>query len=146
MKTKLKWRLGKLPTSEEVLELVKASLITKEEAKEILFTQETEEDIDAEALKSEIKFLRNLIEKLSNRTQIVEVIKEVHKPYYKYDWYRPYQYWSSNDGVYLCNAGATALNDQALVGSGTINAMCSVDNSALNTSAAISNFSDIKTF
>ena len=51
----LKWRLGKLPSPLEVSTLVNDKIITKEEAREILFKTETEEDRDTEGLKSEIK-------------------------------------------------------------------------------------------
>ena len=56
-KTKLIWRLNKLPTTEELRELVKDKIITNEEARDILFNFESEEDRDSESLKSEIKFL-----------------------------------------------------------------------------------------
>ncbi len=52
--------MGKLPTVEELLHLVNAKLITQDEAKEILFKSETEEDRDKEGLEAEIKFLRDL--------------------------------------------------------------------------------------
>lgn len=100
----LKWRLGKLPTSEEVLELMKNELITKKEAKEILFSEENTEEISISSLKDEIKFLRELVEKLSNKTQIIETIRTIEKPYIHWGWYQPY--------VTYCNSGLiSATND-----------------------------------
>ena len=96
---KLVWRLGKLPSVEELRELVKDKIITQEEAREILFSSETEENRDKKSLESEIKFLRELVEKLSNnsRTSIVETIKYIEKPYWKYDWYQPYKVYCKSD-------------------------------------------------
>ena len=92
---KLVWRLSKLPTTEELRELVKDKIITQEEAREILFSTETKEDRDSDSLKSEIKFLRELVDKLSKAqpAQIIETIKYIEKPYYKYEWYSPYTHW-----------------------------------------------------
>jgi len=106
MTKKLVWRLGKLPTALELAELVIEKIITKEEAREILFNQEDEVDRDKKSLESEIKFLRELAEKLSNSnsTKIVEIIKRVEGPYYRYPWYSPYTTWCSNVGT---SAGVT---------------------------------------
>ena len=94
-KEKLKWRLSKLPTSDEVIRLLNEKLITKEEAKEILFTTESVEDRDKDSLQSEIKFLRELVEKLSEgkSDRIIETIRYVEKPYYRYGWYDPYKFY-----------------------------------------------------
>jgi len=66
MTTKLKWRLKELPETHEVAHLVKEGIMTKDEAREILFSQETEEDRTKKSLQDEIKFLRELVQKLSN--------------------------------------------------------------------------------
>lgn len=94
MTTKLKWRLGKLPSPYEVQELVKDKIITQEEARDILFNTETDEERDKDSLKDEIKFLREVIENLSknNKTQTVEVLKYVY-PSYNYPWVQPYAIW-----------------------------------------------------
>lgn len=111
-KTKLIWRLTKLPTADELLKLVEAKIITNEEAKEVLFSEETQEDVEAKDLKAEIKFLKELVEQLSknNQPKIIEVIREVHKPWRNYDWFQPYYNWSLNDGrayAVTCNANGT---------------------------------------
>ena len=74
MKTNLKWRLSKLPTVDEVLNLIGSKLITQDEAKDILFSSETEEDRDKESLKAEVRFLRDLVEKLS-KSNTMELFK-----------------------------------------------------------------------
>ncbi len=121
-KTKIVWRLTKLPTADELRELVKDKIITNEEAREILFSHEDEEERNKQSLESEIKFLRELVEKLSSgRNQIIETIKEVQIPYRKYDWYDPYKIWCGN------------LPD-------------AVSNKTFAVNNAVSNFSEIKTF
>ena len=45
MTMNLKWRLGKLPTVEELLQLINNKLITQEEAKTMLFSSEKEVDV-----------------------------------------------------------------------------------------------------
>jgi hypothetical protein len=103
-KTKLVWRLTKLPTPEELLQLVEAKIITQEEAKEVLFSTETEEDVQVADLQAEIKFLKEVVERLSKNQQprIIEVIREVEKPWRTKPWFDPYYQWSANDGKVLC--------------------------------------------
>ena len=87
--TKLVWRLGKLPSVEELRELVKDKIITNEEAREILFSSETEETRDQKSLEAEIRFLKELLTAISTtKSQMFETIKYVEKPYYKqWPWY-----------------------------------------------------------
>ncbi len=111
-KTKLIWRLTKLPTADELLKLVEAKIITNEEAKEVLFSEETQEEIEVQDAKAEIKFLKELVEQLSknNQPRIIEVIREVNKPFRNAGWFEPYYNWSLNDGrAYstVCNASGT---------------------------------------
>jgi len=75
-KTKLVWRLGERPTSEELRNLISDEIISKEEARKILFNEETQEDRDKKSLEEEIKFLRKLVEKLSNSRQTPPKPKE----------------------------------------------------------------------
>lgn len=111
MTKKLTWRLSKLPTPDELRELVKDKIVTQDEARDILFNQEETEERDEASLKSEIKFLRELIDKLAskNQTKIVETIREIEKPYYKWHWYQPYQNWG--DSIVLCSQTTTSSND-----------------------------------
>src|SRR3990167_7629526 len=97
MTKKLNWRLSKLPTPDEVRELVKDKIITQDEAREILFKTETDEDRDKESLQSEIKFLRELVDKLANHSsyKITEVIEEVYRPYEVRPWFQPYYTWTT---------------------------------------------------
>ena len=80
---KIVWRLKEQPTAESLQGLVERNILTKEEAREILFSSEEAEDRDKKSLESEIKFLRELVEKLSNdKSRIVEIIREAEKPIY----------------------------------------------------------------
>ena len=139
MTNKIVWRLKETPTSENLRELARDGILSKDEAREILFSSETEEDRDKKSLESEIKFLRELIEKLSERSRIVEVIKEVRVPYYQHPWYQPYEYWcggtttiplTSGNMTYTTAGGASA----STAGTDTLGG------------TATHNFSDIKTF
>lgn len=98
MTKKLVWRLKEQPTTEALKELVASGLLTKDEAREILFSSQDEEDRDNESLKSEIKFLRDLVEKLAKRSEIITTIREVEVPYRRYGWYPCYNTWSSSIG------------------------------------------------
>ena len=101
---KLIWRLSSLPTVDELRALVGDGMITQEEAKDILFNTETKEDRDKKSLQSEIKFLRDVVERLSsnNRSRIVEVIREIEKPVYiERPWYGSYQTWAVDTNTTL---------------------------------------------
>lgn len=89
---KLTWRLSKLPTPDELQGLVKDKIITQEEAREILFRSEDDTERDSESFKSEIKFLRDLVEKLSSTSRST-VIEYIYSRPYDYGWYKPYVTW-----------------------------------------------------
>ena len=136
MTMNLKWRLGKLPTVEELLSLINNKLITQEEAKAMLFSSEKE--VDVKSLEEEIKFLRGLVEQLSknNSSRIVEVIREVESPWRKYPWYNPYIVWCSN------TLGGASTSSSVTYTSGN-NAVNDFTTNSIETNKA---FSSIKTF
>lgn len=149
MTTKIKWRLANRPTPDEITLLFGQGLLTKEEAREILFSLETDEDRDKSGLQEEIKFLRELVKGMAdNRSQIVTTIREVQKPYLQYPWWQQYQ-------VY-CNApqwtsqlhGAQGLSNS----SGITNAMYAAQSGTSNTMMYTAHpdpepdFTSIKTF
>jgi hypothetical protein len=141
MTKKLTWRLGKLPSTEELRELVKDKLITNEEAREILFKLEEDTERDKGSLETEIKFLRELVDKLSNKTQIVEVIKEIRTPYYTQQWVQPYIHWCS--GTILDNGYATGTQTLTSMATSGTN---SITNATSSVSAGNGSFSSISTF
>lgn len=149
MTTKLKWRLGKLPSPEEVMKLTNDKIITKDEAREILFTSETDEERDKKSLESEIKFLRDLVDRLSDRSKIISMIHSIQPIYISQPWYHYYGSWcggcvdtymttaSVNDGsTFLC-ANSSTLTAPA---SQTSSLYCDFDTTTAG------NFSEIKTF
>lgn len=93
--TKLVWRLGKLPTVQEIQDLVKDKIISQEEAREVLFSSETEELKDLKSLEAEVKFLKEIIESLSRGVKITEAVKQTPLYYEKYPWYDGIRYLST---------------------------------------------------
>ncbi len=140
MKKNFNWRLSKLPTPEEVTNLVNHKIITQEEARAILFSEETAEDRDKKSLESEIEFLRKLVDKLSNNSRIVETIREIKTPYYTSPWWKSYDAWCGSipatSGTVTYNAGNSSITGSAM---GSTNAMAQL-------STIGKNFSEIKTF
>ena len=119
---KIVWRLKEQPTVENLRELVKNGILSKDEAREILFSSETEEARDKKSLEGEIKFLRELVEKLAKRSDIITTIREIEVPYRRWDWHRSYSTW----------CGGTTYT--------------TTENNPSTTLSTISDFSDIKTF
>jgi polyhydroxyalkanoate synthesis regulator phasin len=105
MTKKIVWRLKEQPTAEMLRDLVASGILNKEEAREILFNLQEETERDNESLKQEIKFLRELVEKLASIQKVVEIIREIEKPYCPKPWYNPYKYWCANDNILLCTNG-----------------------------------------
>lgn len=138
----LKWRLGKLPTVEELLKLIENKLITQDEAKTMLFSSEKEGDI--KSLEEEIKFLRGLVEQLSknNSSRIVEVIREVEKPWRQYPWYNPYVVWCTNTLRGTSSGSDTCTTS----GTGTVNAFNTNTSGSMTGGSTNASFSSIKTF
>lgn len=126
----LKWRLSKLPTVDELTLLVDKKIITQDEAKKVLFNNETEEERDKKSLESEIKFLREVIEKLSDRSRIVETIKTVEHHYNSQPWYTPYGNWTIYPyGITTYSTTGTTL------GGGTITTTGCIDNASISGTA-----------
>ena len=110
---KIVWRLQERPSTEALRGLVKDGILTKEQAQEILFTREEVTERSKESLEEEIKFLRMLIDKLSQKERIIETIREVEVPWRRYDWYTPYRWYSGivkdSDPMYFCGKTSTDL-------------------------------------
>lgn len=142
MTKKLLWRLKSLPTTDELRDLVKDGILTKEEAREVLFSQEDEKERDVKSLETEIKFLREVVAKLSqNSTQIVETIEKVYVPYKRYPWYEPYQMW--------CGVGTSTGFASTITGGNVLSAMTAGGTSSFTTNASNTipkSFDQIKTF
>jgi hypothetical protein len=97
---KLIWRLSSLPTPTELTLLVEKELITREEAREILINEKDVTEPKSDELKSEIEFLRKLVEKLSSN-QTSKVIEYIQTYPSIRPWYQPYVTWCSpNNALY----------------------------------------------
>lgn len=99
-KNNLKWRLKELPTGDEIAQLVAQEVITKEEARELLFS---DSKANTEELQARIKFLEELVEKLTDKIGTPTTI------YYP-QRYERYPWWTST-GYYL-TSGGTAVKNQ----------------------------------
>jgi len=118
----LVWKLKDLPDATEIADLVAQKVITPEEGRKILFSEKTDEEIESEkvaALEEQVKFLRNLVEKLSSQPPRIV---------YEYiERYRPREYWLSTStptpfkltgGTVMANL-SSAMNNAGSYGNGT---------------------------
>lgn len=117
-KKKIVWRLKEQPTADALRELVKDQILSKDEAREILLSQEEQEDRDKKSLESEIKFLRELVAQLSERSQIVKQVEIIEHRYDKYPWFQPYAVWCYAGNS--ASAGPTYTLSAAATGSSTM--------------------------
>ena len=143
MTNKIVWRLPNRPTPKEVTDLLGAGILTKDEAREILFNLETDEDRDKKSLQDEITFLRKLVQNLStNKQVIVETIREVQVPYKQSPWVQPYINW--------CSTTANASNSITYTGGSSSNLLMNDSTTGVSWITADSSepmgFTEIKTF
>ena len=86
----LVWKLKDLPDATEIASLVEQQVITPEEGRKILFSEKTDEEIENEqiaALKEQVKFLQNVVDKLASQPP---------QTVFRYiDNYRPREVWMS---------------------------------------------------
>lgn len=114
----LVWKLKDLPDATEIADLVANEVITPTEARKILFSEKTDEELESEkvaALEEQVKFLRGLVEKLSSQPpQVV----------YKYiDNYRPREVWlsTSTPTPYKLTGGTVMANLSSMMnGAGSV--------------------------
>jgi hypothetical protein len=93
------WRLKEQPTTESLSKLVKEGILDKNEARQILFSEDSKEDRDIKSLEKEIEFLKMLIDKIAQRSQIVTTIKEIERPFYNYPWFEFYYDWCDSSST-----------------------------------------------
>lgn len=120
MTKKLNWRLQDLPTGDEVAQLVEQKVITVDEARDILFKDQGEQKKDEEvkALKDQIEFLQDLVEKLSSRNNWSTF---TYIPSYPIR----YWHWSDRSPVWMSTtsssgSSAVTVNSANLLGSSTV--------------------------
>lgn len=117
-KKNLTWQLAELPTGGELADLVSEGVISKEEAREIMFGSADNDKETIKALEEQVDFLRELVTELSkNRSQTV-----IH------DWTYPrtLRYYN-NGGAVWANTVKTLANSGYELGESIM--ATSVDNS-----------------
>lgn len=110
-KTNLNWRLKDLPDAVDVAELVDKKIITPEEARELLFNEGKDDSKKVKELEEEVKFLRDLCDKLAAKSNgWPTIIREYHDYRPRYPaWYANYQtVMTSTPNQYTINAGSTS--------------------------------------
>lgn len=113
MTKKIVWRLKEQPSTESLRDLVKDGILTKDEAREVLFYEGTSSDTtqNESSLFEEVQFLRKLVDKLSEgqvKTAIEYII--VQQPYYKQTWYTPYVTWCNASNTKIGTTSGTAYH------------------------------------
>lgn len=105
-KKNLTWKLTELPTAGHLADLVKSEVISKEEAREIMFGSAENDKEKVKALEELVKFLEDLVKDLSkNRT--------TYTPFHHTFYYNQTPYWDKYwDRTYevLCSAGLSVVS------------------------------------
>ena len=83
----LVWRLKEQPTTEKLRELVKDEIITKDEARDILFNK-VDNDERVKSLKEQVEFLEKVVKALSEKGTTIN-----NFPAITYYPKHPVQYW-----------------------------------------------------
>lgn len=101
-KTNLKWRLTKAPTLEDVQSLLKSNIISKDEARQMLFS-EVNKDEQIKSLEEQVTFLKGVIDKLAQQPP--------HNVWTYVQGYQPKAYWGNTPTV-LCSAIGNIANNE----------------------------------
>jgi predicted nuclease of restriction endonuclease-like RecB superfamily len=113
-KATLKWRLSNKPTLQDVEKMLGLEIISKEEARKILFSEESTND-KVKAHEEQVQFLQRVVDKLSSQPPQV-VWKYVHD-------YTPRQVWLTTGSISpnkLLGSSYTTLANMTSGGSGNI--------------------------
>lgn len=100
MKKNLTWKLKEMPTGGELADLVETGVITKEEAREIMFGTTENDKEKIKALEEQLEFLRSLVTELSKNRTVSHITWSYPNPIRYYNSV----YWDKTNTV-LCNAG-----------------------------------------
>lgn len=116
MTKKLNWRLSELPNASEVADLVEQEVITKEEARDILFKTDEQHNKDEEvkSLKEQVKFMEKVVDALTRNKHTTIT----YTPSYP-------KYWSWTGGT------STLFSNSATIGSNGIATSYSVNTGKL---------------
>lgn len=113
MKKNLTWKLNDLPTAGHLADLVKSEVISKDEAREIMFGN-TENDKDKiEALEKLVEFLQGLVKDLTkNKQTFVPYERTIYvdrsiRPYFDRYWLSTSKALGSNGVTFNANNSGT---------------------------------------
>lgn len=108
MKKNLTWKLTELPTAGELADLVDSGVISKEEAREIMFGTAENDKEKIKALEEMIEFLQGVVRDLSKNRSTHTVISTPYVPFTHTFHYSDRPYWGQlwmNTNKVLCDAG-----------------------------------------
>lgn len=154
MTEKLKWRLSELPDAQGVADLVAQEVITPEEARQILFSDEdSEEDsktikklkTELKAKEEEVEFLRELADKLAAKNNSWPTIIREYRDYTpRYPrWYKGYDYIMSTAGTSNLTIGSgTGVVTTGSLNNDATNAVMSVSTSSSQPTQLLSKLND----
>ena len=131
----LTWKLDKLPTASELSDLVDSGVITKEEARDIMFGNPESDKDKVEALEKLVEFLQGLVTDLSkNRTTFVPYERTVYvdrriRPYWDNYWLKTDKVLSQN-GFSLSSEKTGSLSSTSFT-SGFVSTAKSLPNSSI---------------
>jgi hypothetical protein len=113
-KKQLNWRLKDLPDAVDVAELVDKKVITPEEARQLLFNEGKDNTKRVNELEEEVKFLRELCDKLAAKSNgWTTIVRE-------YERYRPvYPTWYAGYSGVVSTVNTGALTTTSTSGMGT---------------------------
>lgn len=112
-KKNLIWRLKDKPSVEDVTELLKEQVVTKEEARDLLFNEAGSDSEKLRDLKKQVEYLEDLVKELSkSRVQNYPVVTPayVEKWIERKHWEPSWIYYSSN----VSSTGSTFTNNTSI--------------------------------
>lgn len=131
-KAMLKWRLANKPTLKDVEKMLDLEIISKEEARQMLFSEETENE-KIKALEEQVEFLKSVIDKMPyNSPQVVYQYITRYVPQYTWTgtpWHGTTVLVGSNTVKTLASAGTGGT---LTGGSGTTVGYASTSGSSAN--------------
>lgn len=106
MKKKLNWRLSELPNASEVADLVEQEVITKDEARDVLFKTEDERNKDEEvkALREQVKFMEKVVDALTRNKHTTITYTPSYPSYWR---------WTPGTGTVFTNSATTGTGNIA---------------------------------
>ncbi len=119
----LVWKLGDLPNAGQLADLVNSEVITKEEAREIMFGSPGSDKDRIKALEDQVELLLGLVKSLSNRTPQAISIPYTYTPNQP-RWGTYWAYTSKtlgDSGITLTSTSSSGPSGQVMMSVNTAN-------------------------